>query len=118
LAAEPRRGGTSGSVTAEFAVAIPAVVAVLILCATGVQLESEQLQLQNAAAVAARSSARGDGEAVTVARLEHLAPRTRLALTFQNGMVCAHLTRTPSSVVQSVLGLTLEASSCALANHD
>jgi Flp pilus assembly protein TadG len=115
-AAESSRSNATGSVTAEFAVVIPAVAAVLILCVTGVRVESEQLQLQSAAAVAARSSARGDSEAVTSARLELLLPLTRMSFTRRDGMVCAHVVRSPSDAIQSVLGLTLEASSCALAN--
>jgi Flp pilus assembly protein TadG len=126
LAAEPGRrcppdggtpsGGTTGSVSAEFAVAIPAVIALLIMCATGVQVENEQLQLQSAAAIAARSSSRGDNPALTAKRLEQAAPGAQLSVTRRDGMVCAHVSRASSGAIQSLLDVTLAASSCALAN--
>jgi hypothetical protein len=47
-------------VTAELAVAIPAVVLVLFLCLTGVTAGIDQIRCVDAARVAARSAARGD----------------------------------------------------------
>jgi hypothetical protein len=48
-----------GSVAAEFAVAMPAVVVVLALCLGALRLGGAQIELQDAAAATARSLARG-----------------------------------------------------------
>ena len=55
-----RDGLERGSVAAEFAVAMPAVLLVLATALGGVQLAGLQLQAQDAAADAARSYARGE----------------------------------------------------------
>jgi hypothetical protein len=55
--ADPRDGGT---VTAELAVALPAVVLVLAACLGGLRLGTERLQATDAAALVARAAARGD----------------------------------------------------------
>ena len=47
-------------VTAELAVAIPAVVLVLAMCLAGVTAGIDQIRCVDAARVAARSAARGD----------------------------------------------------------
>ena len=52
--------GDAGTVTAEFAVALPAVVLVLAACLGGLRLGTEQLRATDAAALAARAAARGD----------------------------------------------------------
>jgi hypothetical protein len=50
-----------GSVTAELVVALPAVIVVLAACLGGVRVGMQAMLAQDAAAVAARSAARGDG---------------------------------------------------------
>jgi len=55
-----RPRGDTGMVTAELAVAIPAVVLVLALCLAGVTVGIDQSRCVDAARVAARSAARGD----------------------------------------------------------
>lgn len=52
--------GQKGSVTAEFAVMLPAVVSVLMLCVFWMFSVSYAIQAQNVAGQAARLSARGD----------------------------------------------------------
>jgi hypothetical protein len=58
-----RRRGDRGSVTAEFAVALPAIVLVLALGAGVLTACGRQVRLQDAAAAAARLVARGEPEA-------------------------------------------------------
>lgn len=85
-----------GSVTAELAVALPAVAGVLAVAVWGVQLAAVQVRLQDAAAMTARALARGG---------QPPAPPAGAALsTWTSGdLVCA-------GVAQS----GVEASSCAL----
>ena len=61
----------AGSVTAETAVLLPGLVAVLVLLLWAVQAVAGQLRCIDAARVGARAAARGDGplEAVSLARL-------------------------------------------------
>ncbi|CAN5553461.1 hypothetical protein BH10ACT7_BH10ACT7_06450 [soil metagenome] len=97
-----------GSVTAEFAVALPAVVLVLAACVGGLQVAGHQVRLQDAAAVAARSIARGGGVGVAQARASRMVPGVSVTHRADGDLVCASL----SLAVPP--GLTLRASSCAL----
>ena len=54
------RAGDAGMVTAELAVAFPALVLAALLATTGVQVVVTQLRCLDAAGVAARLSARGE----------------------------------------------------------
>jgi TadE-like protein len=109
------RHGAAGSVTAEFAVVIPAVVLLLISCMAGMQLASEQLRLQDAASIAARSSASGESEAVVLSRVAHLVPGSELSLTKGDGLLCARVSLSPDGPIPSLFGLAIVASSCSLA---
>jgi len=99
--------GQRGSVTAEFAVALPSVVLVLACCLAGMAVAGQQLRLQDAAALAARTLARG-GE--PDALVERLAPGAHVASSTEGELMCVTLT----TVAQGMLPLTLEARSCAL----
>ena len=107
-----RRDGARdrGSVSAELAVALPAVVLVLACCLSGMQVAGQQLRLQDASAAAARTLARG-GDAAAVA--SRLAPGSELRTTAEGDLVCAVL-RSRASLLWLV-SLDLRASSCALA---
>ncbi len=87
-----------GSVTAEFAVALPAVIAVLSLCVWGLGLAAAQVRLQDRAGLAARAEARGEGA-------EALAAGG--AVERDGELLCVRLT-------DRIAGLTLAARSCAL----
>ena len=97
-----------GSVTAEFAIALPAVVLVLAACLWGLQVAGQQLRLQDAAAAAARSLARGESTGVAAARASRLVPGSTLAREPDGDLECARLSLTVP------LGLTLTARGCAL----
>lgn len=101
--AEPREAGT---VTAELAVAVPAVLLVLAACLGGLAAGAEQLRLQGAAALAARSAARGDGDArAAVLAAGAGAGEVRFSRT-ADGVVCA------TASAQAVVPLAARA--CAL----
>lgn len=105
------RGGARerGSVTAEFAAVIPAVVLLLACCLAGVQIAGQQLRLQDAAADVARSVARG-GSTSAASQV----PGAGVAITSRGDLVCARLSARSRSPAGTLLGLTLSASSCAL----
>jgi Flp pilus assembly protein TadG len=93
-----------GSVTAEFAVAMPALALVLATCLTGLQVAGTQLRLQDAAALAARALARGDAPASAVG----LVAGAALAQHADGDLVCATLT------APAALGIRLSATGCSL----
>lgn len=61
-------------VTAELAVAIPSVVLVLALCLVAVRAGIDQIRCVDAARIAGRSAARGDGAATVRALASEAAP--------------------------------------------
>jgi len=98
------RSEDRGSVTAEFAAVVPAVLLVLACCLAGLQLAGQQVRLQDAAAATARALARGDpapaiGGAAIATRVD-------------GALLCARLT---AASIAPLLPLELSAQSCALA---
>lgn len=107
--------GDSGSVTAEFAVALPAVVLVLACCLGAVQVVAQQVRMTDAAADAARSLARGDDPARAARLVRHSLGSAELQTHRSGEFLCAQVTAPSAFAPFAVLGLTLEARSCALA---
>lgn len=83
---DQRRNQSSdqGSVTAEFAVALPAIVLVLVAGLTGIAAGITQLRLEEAARAAAREVMRADGAAATVA-VERLAGASARLVVVEDG---------------------------------
>lgn len=98
-----------GSVTAEFAIALPAIVLVLASCVGALQLAAAQVRLQDAAALAARAAARGDDPGPAAAP----APGARLSVWRDGALVCA-AARTTARWAPGLPPLELSAQSCAL----
>ncbi|MDR6973150.1 hypothetical protein [Leifsonia shinshuensis] len=99
--------GERGSVTAEFAVALPAVVVCLALCLGAVFGAARYVGLAGSASAAARLAGRGDdpgsiGAGGAVRSIDH-----------EGEMVCVTLTDTAGTVLAR-LGIRLEAHACAL----
>lgn len=93
---------------------VPAVILVLLCCLGAVQLAGAHLLLQDAASDAARILARGEPLAAAQ-RVRELVPGATFGHETRNGMVCASL-RQPAAVAGGLLsGVTLTATSCALA---
>ncbi|TFC05547.1 hypothetical protein E3O42_03055 [Cryobacterium adonitolivorans] len=105
-----------GSVTAEFAAALPAVLVVLACCLGAVQVVGQQVGLSDAAADVARLLARGDGAGPASGLLAAVAPGTALAEERQGEFVCARLSAPSAFAPFAAAGLTLAARSCALAS--
>lgn len=108
------RGGDAGSVTAEFAAALPAAVVVLALCLGGIQTVGQQVRLMDAAADAARLLARGDPPATARERVARAVGAASFTVESEGDFRCVHLSVTPAFVPARALGAPITASSCAL----
>lgn len=107
-------GGERGSVTAEFAAVIPAVILVLGAALGCMQVAGEQLRLQDATADAARMLARGDGAGAASSRLTQAVPGAHLTVRHRGDLVCV-VARARSSAGGGLLSaLTVRADGCAL----
>ncbi|MCD5347896.1 TadE family type IV pilus minor pilin [Agromyces sp. H3Y2-19a] len=97
--------------TAEFAVALPAIALVLAACLGAVQLAAQQVRLTDAAADAARALGRGEdaGRARTIA--SHVAGDVAIEVSHDGDIVCALLSSSGAGLLAAV---RLEARSCAL----
>jgi hypothetical protein len=103
-----------GSVTAEFAAALPAVLVVLACCLGAVQVVGQQVRITDAADIA-RLLARGDSAAPAAGLLAAVGPGAALAQDRQGEFVCARLSAPSAFAPFAAAGLTLAARSCALA---
>ncbi len=107
-AGEARR--EAGTVTAEFAAVVPAVLLVLAFCLAGLQLSTLRLTVQDAAALAARSAAREDTFDAAA-----LVSGAMTRIERRGDLVCATVT-VPGTPLTGILGTVgVSASSCALA---
>jgi Flp pilus assembly protein TadG len=104
-----------GSVSAEFAAVIPATILVLAFCLSGIRIATDQLRIEQAASSAARLIARGEGEAHALSLVKRTVSGATLTSRTTDGLLCATVSLQPTTLVDSWLGLTLSASSCALA---
>lgn len=95
--------------TAEFATVIPAVLLVLAACLSGMQLATQQIQLQQVAATAARSIARGEPPD----RSSAIVRGAKLRVEHRGELVCVMVSALGSTVVGLMGGFTVSASSCA-----
>ena len=100
------RSDERGGVTAEFAVALPAVVLLLTCCLSGIAVAGQHLRLQDAAALAARTLGRGGDPHALAARL---VPGAQVSPNADGDLACVTLTAGAAG-----LPITLTARSCAL----
>jgi hypothetical protein len=100
-----------GSVTAEFAVALPAIALVLAASLAAVHVVAVQVRLADAAADAARALGRGESEAEAAEIAGRNADGSGLTTRGDGRFVCAMLTGRAGGVLA---GLELRAESCAL----
>jgi Flp pilus assembly protein TadG len=107
-------GSERGSVAAEFAAVIPAVILILVFGLTSLQLAGQQVRLQDAAADAARILGRGDSPALAAEVAHRAAAGARISTTRPSGLVCVTLAAPAQSPAGTALGLELSARSCAL----
>jgi hypothetical protein len=101
-------------VTAEFAVVLPAVMLVLVLCLGAVSVIGQQLALGSLASSGARMLARGDDPAAVRAQLAAAAPGTVLTRSSEGSFVCVALNRHARFGPVGLGELALSARGCAL----
>ncbi|PJJ71127.1 hypothetical protein CLV46_0668 [Diaminobutyricimonas aerilata] len=97
-----------GSITAEFAAAVPAVGLVLALGLAGMQLGGLQVRAQDAAADTARSWARGDATPAVIGRLG----AAEVERVDSGDLVCARVTARLGGGLLAAVGVS--GTSCAL----
>ena len=100
-----------GSVTAEFAVALPAIALVLAASLAAVHVAAVQVRLADAAADAARALGRGESDAVAAGIASRNAGGARLSTSVDETFVCATLSGHAGGVLSA---LELRAESCAM----
>jgi hypothetical protein len=106
------RAGDRGSVAAELALALPAVVLALLLGAGALGAASRQVALQDASADAARLLGRGEGADAAERVVQVAVPGAGLSSARRGDLVCATASMTAS--IGALVRLPLRASSCAL----
>lgn len=104
-----RSGADRGSVVAEFAVALPAVVLVLLLGVGALGASARQVRLQDAAADAARLAGRGEPVDVVHGIVARAVPGAESSIEPRGDLVCV------TASAPALLTLTLTVTSCALA---
>ena len=104
--------GERGSITAELALALPAVLLVVLLGVGGLFAASTQVQLQDGAADAARLVARGESPARAASAVATVVPHGGASVSHRGDLVC--VTATSTAHIAGV-ALPLTATSCALA---
>jgi hypothetical protein len=100
-----------GSVTAEYAAALPAVVLLLALVLTAFSAGAQAVRLQDAAGLAARGLARGEPAEGVARMVQAIVPGAALERRDQAELVCAVVTARSAGLLA---GVGLEAESCAL----
>lgn len=97
-----------GSVTAEFAIVLPAVLVVLGLVIGGVALSAHRITLVSSAADAARLEARGES---AEARLTELGAGVQIERRTEQGLHCVELASAPLGGI--LAAITIRVHSCA-----
>jgi len=108
-----RIGRDTGSVTAEFALVIPAVVLVLGCCLGAIQVVGQQVRMTDAAAGAARALGRGESSDHAAALANGAVPGVALSAESRGEFVCATLSAPSGIGPFALVGLTVTAVSCA-----
>lgn len=94
-----------GSVTAEFAITVPAVLLVLGLVVGSVQIAAQRVSLTALAGDLARLEARGDS-ALAAARLESFSGDPRISLDGDGRVLCVTASSGPKAGLLATLSVT------------
>lgn len=106
------REGERGSVAAELALTLPAVLLVLVLGVGALGAAARQVSLQDAAADAARLLGRGEDSGAASAVVSRAVPGATMSSSATGDLVC--VTARSEVALGALLRVPLEASSCAL----
>ncbi|KQQ49771.1 TadE family type IV pilus minor pilin [Plantibacter sp. Leaf314] len=102
-----------GSVTAEFAVVVPAAVLVLAMGLSAIQVGLTQLRATDAAADAARSLGRGEDGGTAAGRVSQMLPGATTDSSSEGDLVCVQVAAAGGSGLAALIPISV--SSCALA---
>lgn len=106
-----------GSTTAEFAVALPAVVFILALVLGAAATGIVQLRLEEGARLGARAAARGEDSQAVTRIVRDVEPEATVAIGQQDGMTRVSLSRPAPGLVGRISGWQLTAEATALTEH-
>lgn len=109
----PRIATGRGSATAEFAILMPAVCIVLAVCLSGLQLATQYVQVNDAAALAARSASRGEDASALVNRL---VPEASMHSDRRGNLLCVRVDVSGAPMARLLGFTTVSGTSCALAD--
>lgn len=109
-------GAERGSVTAEFACVMPAVVMVLLLALGSFQVVSQQIRVADAASTAARLLGRGETDAVARTAVQTLVQGATLSASTEGRFVCATVSAESAFGPAGLAGLRASARVCALSD--
>ena len=98
--------------TAEFAVALPAIALVLAACLASVQLVAQQVRLTDAAADAARALGRGESEGTAHAIADRVSGGSALVSLERGSVRLRRRSRAPGGGL--LAAIELRAESCAV----
>lgn len=107
------RCGDRGSVAAELALALPAVMLALLLGAGALGAASRQVALQDATADAARLLGRGEDEGAAARAVTSAVPGAGMSTSSSGDLVC--VSAQTDFEVGGLIRIGLQSSSCALA---
>lgn len=108
-----------GSVTAELAIAMPAVSLVIAITLGAFSLQIERMKLVDVAATAARAIARGEAEeevqnlVIQMAQIEKLGERNELEFSMLEKLACVKLSKDIQLLGLGAKIFTLTESQCA-----
>lgn len=105
----PRLGDDRGSVVAEFAVALPAAVLVLLLGVGVLSAGARHARLQDAVADAARLASRGESDDRVREAVVGEVPGAASRIELRGDLVCV------TASAPAIAGTVVEATACALA---
>jgi hypothetical protein len=109
--------GERGSVTAEFAVVLPAVLLVLVLCVGSASVSVQRIAVQSAAASAARVAARGEAGGSAEAVASRVGSGAAVTLRRDGDFVCATVSAGASFAAARTVGIRVSGTSCALSGE-
>ncbi len=106
--------GQRGAVTAEFAVALPSIIVLLVVVLTAVSVGATQLRLEEAARAGAREIMRGEDPAVAATTVQRLAgSEAELSVTGDGMWATVHVSTTVDGPLLGWSGWQLEADALA-----
>lgn len=112
----PTKRRDTGSITAEFVLALPAVMLVVFLSIAAMSIQLERMGLVSSASALSRAIARDEADAVVNQMVESLGSEISFELIEAEGRVCVILTRLVSFPMIETPVFDLVETQCSLAN--